>query len=1361
MNNNFTLRFWLLVFISIINSTIISAQFEDAKYVSDDIIFSSAIYPLGSFDDFDGDGDLDYVDAYRDEIDSYLMKEDGHYHRVQEIYNGAQFGNYRQRVHTEDYNGDGIVDLWVNGVDQQIEIYMGQGDGTFVFLFSQQNNASHLIAVCGDLNGDNVSDYYNYLSYSGSGVMSVYLSSEDGFVESIYASSAESPDNSTPTLNVIDFDGDGDLDIVDNTTLTGPEIKYLENDGFGNFQDILISVPIWAVVPEFYYNTKVKIENVDDDPECELIVLTPDWDTSLPVLSVFHPFDGTTYVQEVPFPEGSIGLMFADVNGDGYKDAVSSKTVCFNDVGNFESGVVLMDYPASPFPGTSNAVSNVHGTINVWSMNPVGDFNGDGKEDIINLEEGVCSFFLSNGDGSFTPQIRFERLSWLNSNVICKEMNGNDLSDIICFREGEIGAVSGNPEGSLEDFTNFIYEPTFTDVMIYNSVISGDNWSEQFFDGDNDGRKSFYYLTSSLDFKKASLNPLGDILIESIFNIGSYGIQAINKYGLTDFNHDGYPDIFVIGQLANYPFTKYVQVFVSDLESYDAPLSFNEINAPTNFDFVDFDFDGTMDVMISNAMNNAPDGFMQMQLLQVQESGLSVTNFEFFPNMASEGIIKLADFNSDNHVDILFNSQMTGSLELYLNDGDENFQFQFTIDPSSGYYGVLRKSNIIDFDRDGDMDIITNRALSDPISGTPIFGACAYMQGPNGFEVVEIPSLNRDFGSHFIMPIVGDVDNDGSLDIVAFSEGWKWVRGLYNVPYTVQAYAYYDANADGVQQENEQILQTVSAEWNSEIIAQFPNSDGIIQVVLPSEGDYNLHLKYDHNLWALTSPEDSFSFSITSGVDLPIFSIGLTPLAVVDSITLDVVNTYMGCLLATSYIAVVNNVGNTYIDGQVCLELDSLFNVISYSQTPFSISGNTACFEIDSLAPTESVSFQVVAYSPGSNYTGELFTALATFDGYAHIVHNGTPDTLLCAYDPNDLQELTGYEAPLYVNGSDPLEFLIRFQNTGNYFATDITIEDELSELLNWNTFEPVSASHAYTTNINDQGRAVFTFNNIMLPDSSQDFLGSQGYVRFNITPIEGLAIGTTIENTAAIYFDLNEPVITNTVINTIYDCVDLQQASVSATSVCAGEEITCSNNATWIENLTWSFDGNDVGTGNYTHTVNESGTLTMHAANTLCEYTQEFQLTANTANASFTSNGNTLTANDATTYQWFLNGNEIPGATQQTYEITETGNYSVMVVDENGCDGVSEPMNANYTGINIFSRGQLRAFPNPASDVVQVQVPLELFGQDLKVTNALGEVVITIGSIKSEWTRLDCSSLSRGCYNLSVGAKSQLLLVQ
>ena len=93
----------------------------------------------------------------------------------------------------------------------------------------------------------------------------------------------------------------------------------------------------------------------------------------------------------------------------------------------------------------------------------------------------------------------------------------------------------------------------------------------------------------------------------------------------------------------------------------------------------------------------------------------------------------------------------------------------------------------------------------------------------------------------------------------------------------------------------------------------------------------------------------------------------------------------------------------------------------------------------------------------------------------------------------------------------------------------NIVVEDTLSTLLNPATIRPGSSSHPYHFELSDEGLLRFTFNNIMLPDSNVNEPASHGFVKFRVLQLPDLSDGSLIENTAAIYFDFNEAIWTNT----------------------------------------------------------------------------------------------------------------------------------------------------------------------------------------------------------------------------------------
>ncbi|MEM1214544.1 MAG: T9SS type A sorting domain-containing protein, partial [Bacteroidota bacterium] len=139
------------------------------------------------------------------------------------------------------------------------------------------------------------------------------------------------------------------------------------------------------------------------------------------------------------------------------------------------------------------------------------------------------------------------------------------------------------------------------------------------------------------------------------------------------------------------------------------------------------------------------------------------------------------------------------------------------------------------------------------------------------------------------------------------------------------------------------------------------------------------------------------------------------------------------------------------------------------------------------------------------------------------------------AWDPNDKQAFPrGYGEQHYIKENTPLDYLIRFQNTGTDTAFNVVIEDQISTHLDWSTLRPGTSSHPYRYELSEDGLARFYFDDIMLPDSNVNEAASHGFVKFRIQQVTDNSVGTVLENTAAIYFDFNEPIITNTVTHTI-----------------------------------------------------------------------------------------------------------------------------------------------------------------------------------------------------------------------------------
>lgn len=134
------------------------------------------------------------------------------------------------------------------------------------------------------------------------------------------------------------------------------------------------------------------------------------------------------------------------------------------------------------------------------------------------------------------------------------------------------------------------------------------------------------------------------------------------------------------------------------------------------------------------------------------------------------------------------------------------------------------------------------------------------------------------------------------------------------------------------------------------------------------------------------------------------------------------------------------------------------------------------------------------------------------------------------SFDPNDKHSYpVGYGADHYIRPGTDIEYLIRFQNTGTDTAFTVEIVDTLSAWLDPTTIRFGASSHPYQYDLNGQGVVHFLFEDILLPDSSTNEVASLGFAKFSIKPRLDAPLLTRIENTAAIYFDFNDPIFTNT----------------------------------------------------------------------------------------------------------------------------------------------------------------------------------------------------------------------------------------
>lgn len=176
-----------------------------------------------------------------------------------------------------------------------------------------------------------------------------------------------------------------------------------------------------------------------------------------------------------------------------------------------------------------------------------------------------------------------------------------------------------------------------------------------------------------------------------------------------------------------------------------------------------------------------------------------------------------------------------------------------------------------------------------------------------------------------------------------------------------------------------------------------------------------------------------------------------------------------------------------------------------------------------------------------------VLTAGAILDNDADLSNNNAEiKTLITgSFDPNDKQVFPTKLLPDQLD-SARLQYLIRFQNTGNAAAQFVVIRDTLPASLDIASLQMLGASHPYTWRLYGAGILELRFDMIHLPDSSSDEVGSHGFAAFSVRPKRNLTEGDAIHNRAGIYFDYNAPIIT---LSAVVQIVETSKVLESGTS--------------------------------------------------------------------------------------------------------------------------------------------------------------------------------------------------------------------
>ncbi len=252
------------------------------------------------------------------------------------------------------------------------------------------------------------------------------------------------------------------------------------------------------------------------------------------------------------------------------------------------------------------------------------------------------------------------------------------------------------------------------------------------------------------------------------------------------------------------------------------------------------------------------------------------------------------------------------------------------------------------------------------------------------------------------------------------------------------------------------------------------------------------------------------------------------------------------CVQVCNYGVTTENAIVTFVHDSIFSEVTPLPNIIPINSNALDFiydeALQTFTWNVDSLLPGQCKKIMFSMETPTTAVIGDTVHAEAKVTPIEFDVNPNNNclswnAPVTASFDPNDKRNFIG-ETPWGGNiyeDDTTMEYAIRFQNTGTDTAYTVVIRDTLDDVnLDVTSLRGFNSSHDMQVQFEGTNVLIFNFENIMLVDSMTNEEGSKGWVTFNIDLQPDLPLGTEIKNGSAIYFDYNEPILTNEVVNII-----------------------------------------------------------------------------------------------------------------------------------------------------------------------------------------------------------------------------------
>jgi hypothetical protein len=595
-----------------------------------------------------------------------------------------------------DIDGDLDLDLLITGQKLDINrsivtiLYKNDGAGNF----TEVTNTPFVGVKSGsvafsDVNGDGSDDVLITGDTGSSPITRLYLN--DGNGNFTVVAGTPFVDVKSSAIAFSDVDGNGTNDVLITGRVNGSireSSKLYLNDGNGNFTEKL-NTPFAPVEVGSIAFADVNGDTFDD------VLITGLDNTNGPNVAKLYINDGNgNFTEDTTAPFLGVffsSIAFSDVNGNGFKDVLVTGN-------NTTIGTTIALYINDGLGNFTVDTNSSFASVQYGSI-AFADVDGDNDNDVVitgnnGLLGRISKLYINDGSGLFVEDPTSTFVGVHFGTVSIAEIDGINGVDIFLTGEQSSGPnVSNLYINSGSGNFNLKTGPPFLELAFGDSIFS---------DLDNDGDDDLLIIGADNLGNRAVkyYDNKGNASFSEVLNTPFVGVSEpiLNVF---DFDNDGDQDVLISGVNGSTPVSNlYLNDGLGNFISSTSPFAATRVGSVA---IADVDGINGEDVLVVG-VNAAGNGIIAKLYLN-NGSGSFTEKPSIQLEPASNVILGFKDLDGVNGIDVIISGQTSNGLEtiLYNNDGNGNF----TKVLNTPFIGIRNGSiNFSDVDQDGDQDVI-------------------------------------------------------------------------------------------------------------------------------------------------------------------------------------------------------------------------------------------------------------------------------------------------------------------------------------------------------------------------------------------------------------------------------------------------------------------------------------------------------------------------------------------------------------------------------------------------------------------------------------------------------------------------------